>query len=134
SGDPIVDLKPPAGVVSDTQERARLDLLSKLNELDMQQYPANSDLAARISSYELAFRMQSCAPETLDVTKESEITRKLYGLDDKVTEAFGRQCLMARRLVEHGVRFVQLLHGGMGNQHTDTWDAPGDVKETRSQH
>jgi len=134
TGDPIVDLKPPAGVVSETQERARLDLLAKLNELDMQRYPANSDLAARISSYELAFRMQSCAPEALDVTKESEPTRKLYGLDDKITESFGRQCLMARRLVEHGVRFVQLFHGGMGNQNTDTWDAHGDVKANHSQH
>jgi hypothetical protein len=133
SGDPIVDLKPPSGVSSE-QQRARLDLLAKLNELDMQQYPGNSDLAARISSYELAYRMQSCAPETLDITKESDATRKLYGLDDKITEPFGRQCLMARRLVENGVRFVQLFHGGMGNQNTDTWDAHGDVKANHSQH
>jgi len=133
TGDPIVDLKPPSSV-SPEQQRARLDLLAKLNELDMQQYPGNSDLAARISSYELAFRMQGCAPEALDVTRESEATRKLYGLDDTVTEPFGRQCLMARRLVEHGVRFVQLFHGGMGNQNVDTWDAHGDVKSNHSQH
>src|SRR5262245_41531011 len=119
TGDPIVDLKPPAGAngaaaVSDADQRARLDLLAKLNEIDMQQYPGNSDLAARISSYELAFRMQGCAPEALDVGRETEATRKLYGLDDTVTEPFGRQCLMARRLVERGVRFVQLFHGGMG--------------------
>jgi hypothetical protein len=113
TGDPIVDLRPPSSV-NPEQQRARLDLLAKLNELDMQQRPENADLAARISSYELAFRMQGCAPEALDVTKESEATRKLYGLDDKLTEPFGRQCLMARRLVEHGVRFVQLFHGGMG--------------------
>ena len=80
TGDPIVDLKPPAGVSAE-QQRARLDLLAKLNELDMQQYPGNSDLAARISSYELAYRMQSCAPEALDIMKETEATRKLYGLD-----------------------------------------------------
>ena len=133
TGDPIVDLKPPAGVSAE-QQRARLDLLAKLNELDMKQYPGNSELAARISSYELAFRMQSCAPEAVDIGRESEATRKLYGLDDKVTEPFGRQCLMARRLVERGVRFVQLYHGGMGNQNTDTWDAHDDVKANHTQH
>ena len=133
SGDPIVDLRPPSSVTPE-QQRARLDLLAKLNELDMQQRPENADLAARISSYELAFRMQGCAPEALDVTKESDATRKLYGLDDNITEPFGRQCLMARRLVEHGVRFVQLFHGGMGNQNVDTWDAHGDVKANHAQH
>jgi len=133
TGDPIVDLKPPSSV-SPEQQRARLDLLAKLNELDMQQYPGSSDLAARISSYELAFRMQGCAPEALDIGRESEATRKLYGLDEPVTESFGRQCLMARRLVEHGVRFVQLFHGGMGNQNVDTWDAHGDVKSNHAQH
>src|SRR2546422_4669845 len=134
TGDPIVDLKPPSGTVSEAQQRARLDLLAKLNELDMQQYPGNSDLAARISSYELAYRMQSCAPDALDITKESEATRKLYGLDDKITEPFGRQCLMARRLVEHGVRFVQLFHGGLGNQNTGPSDAHRGVKATPPQH
>jgi hypothetical protein len=133
SGDPIVDLTPPSSVSAE-QERARLDLLAKLNELDMTQYPGNSDLAARISSYELAFRMQGCAPEALDIERESEATRKLYGLDDAITAPFGRQCLMARRLVEHGVRFVQLFHGGMGNQNVDTWDAHSDVKSNHSQH
>lgn len=133
SGDPIVDLKPVAGMTADTQ-RARLDLLAKLNELDMEKYPGSSDLAARISSYELAYRMQGCAPEAIDIDKESEATKKLYGLDDSITEPFGRQCLLARRLVEHGVRFVQLFHGGMGNQNTDTWDAHANVKSNHSQH
>src|SRR5438067_9705676 len=133
TGDPIIDLSPPSSVGPE-QERARLNLLAKLNELDMQQYQGNTDFAARISSYELAFRMQGCAPEALDVTRESEATRKLYGLDDPITEPFARQCLMARRLVEHGVRFVQLFHGGMGNQNVDTWDAHGDVKANHSQH
>jgi hypothetical protein len=133
AGDPIVDLKPVAGMTAETQ-RARLDLLAKLNELDMEKYPGSSELAARISSYELAYRMQGCAPEAIDIDKESEATKKLYGLDDSITEPFGRQCLLARRLVEHGVRFVQLFHGGMGNQNTDTWDAHANVKSNHGQH
>jgi len=133
AGDPIVDLKPPSGV-SPEQQRARLDMLAKLNELDLQQYPGNSELAARISSYELAYRMQGCAPEAVDIGGESETTKKLYGLNDKVTEPFGRQCLMARRLIERGVRFVQLFHGGMGIQNVDTWDAHADVKSNHAQH
>ena len=109
------------------EQRARLDLLEKLNRIDLEKYPGNSELAARISSYELAYRMQGCAPEAVDLSSESEATRKLYGLDNDVTEPFGRQCLMARRLVERGVRFVQLYHGGLGNQNTDTWDAHENV-------
>jgi hypothetical protein len=133
AGDPIIDLKPPAEVKPE-QQRAQLDLLAKLNEMDLQKYPGSSELAARISSYELAYRMQGCAPEAVDVNRESEATRKLYGMDDKTTEPFARQCLMARRLVERGVRFVQLYHGGLGNQNTDTWDAHGDVKENHTRH
>lgn len=133
AGDPIVDLKPVAGMTSETQ-RSRLDLLGKLNELDMEKYPGSSDLAARISSYELAYRMQGCAPQAIDINTESEATKKLYGLDNAITEPFGRQCLLARRLVEHGVRFVQLFQGGMGNQNTDTWDAHSNIKSNHSQH
>jgi hypothetical protein len=133
TGDPIVDLKPPAGLSVD-QQRARLDALAKLNELDMEKFPGNSELAARISSYELAYRMQSCAPSAIDTTNESEATKKLYGLDDKMTEPFGRQCLMARRLVEHGVRFVQIFAGGVGNQNVDTWDAHADIVSNHRQH
>jgi hypothetical protein len=133
AGDPIVDLKPVQGMTPETQ-RARLDLLAKLNELDMEKYPGSSELAARISSYELAYRMQGCAPEAIDIDTESEATKKLYGLDNSITEPFGRQCLLARRLVEHGVRFVQLFHGGMGNQNTDTWDAHANVKSNHGQH
>ncbi len=132
-GEPIVDLKPPEGM-SPEEERARLDALAKLNELDLKKYPSSSELAARISSYELAYRMQGCAPEAIDLSSESRETQKLYGLDDKVTEPFGRQCLMARRLVERGVRFVQLYHGGMGNQDTDTWDAHSNLEENHRQH
>jgi len=133
SENPIIDLKPPA-YVTDKEQRARLDLLAKFNALDLEKYPSSSELAARISSYELAYRMQGCAPEAVDVNLESYATRKLYGLDDKTTEPFGRQCLMARRLVERGVRFVQLYHGGLGNQNTDTWDAHDDVKTNHTAH
>src|SRR2546428_11304729 len=132
-GDPIMDLKPPDGLTSE-QQRARLDLLAKLNERDLAKYPGDSELAARISSYELAFRMQGCAPRAVDLSNESEVTRKLYGMDEKITEPFGRQCLLARRLVEHGVRFVQVFSGGLGDQNTDTWDAHVDVKTNHSLH
>src|SRR6266849_1793975 len=133
TGDPIVDLKPQAGLTADDQ-RMRLDALAKLNELDMQKFPGNSELAARISSYELAYRMQGCAPGAVNVASESEATKKLYGLEDKICEPFGRQCLMARRLVEHGVRFVQIFAGGVGDQNVDTWDAHDDIKSNHTQH
>jgi hypothetical protein len=133
TGDPIVDLKPPSTLTAEDQ-RMRLDALARLNELDMQKFPGNSELAARISSYELAYRMQGCAPSAVDVASESEATRKLYGLDNKITEPFGRQCLMARRLVERGVRFVQMFAGGVGNQNVDTWDAHADIKSNHTQH
>ncbi|MCC6368668.1 MAG: DUF1501 domain-containing protein [Bryobacterales bacterium] len=133
AGDPIVDLKPPASI-SDAQQRARLDLLARLNALDEEKNPANSELAARITSYELAYRMQSCAPEAVDIEGESEATKKIYGLDQSTTEPFGRQCLMARRLVERGVRFVQLYHGGLGIQNLDTWDAHENIADNHTRH
>lgn len=133
SGAPIVDLQPPQRITPDEQ-RARLDLLDKLNRMDLERNPGNSELAARIESYELAYRMQGCAPEVVDLSSESEPTQKLYGLNNAVTEPFGRQCLMARRLVERGVRFVQLYHGGLGNQNTDTWDAHEDVYSNHTKH
>jgi hypothetical protein len=133
SGVPIVDLNPPERITPEEQ-RARLGLLEKLNRLDLEKHPGDSELAARIESYELAYRMQGCAPEAVSLESESAATRKLYGLDNPVTEPFGRQCLMARRLVERGVRFVQLYHGGLGNQNTDTWDAHGDVRSNHTQH
>jgi hypothetical protein len=133
AGDPIVDLHPPAGM-SREEQKSRLALLDQLNRLDMERNPGNSELAARISAYELAYRMQGAAPEAVDVNRESEATKKVYGFDDPVTEPFGRQCLMARRLVERGVRFVQLYHGGLGNQNTDTWDAHEDVRSNHLKH
>lgn len=133
AGAPIIDLQPPERVTPEEQ-RARLDLLEKLNRIDLEQNPGNSELAARIESYELAYRMQGCAPEVVDLSSESPATQKLYGLDNTVTEPFGRQCLMARRLVERGVRFVQLYHGGLGVQNTDTWDAHEDVYGNHTKH
>jgi hypothetical protein len=133
SGDPILDLKPAKNLLPGEQ-RERLDLLAKLNDLDMQKYPGDHQLAARIASYELAYRMQGCAPEAVDWTKESDSVKKLYGIDNSVTAPFGVQCLLARRLVERGVRFVQVYHGGLGEQHFDTWDAHRNVKENHSQH
>jgi hypothetical protein len=132
-GDPIFDLKPPQGVTTE-QMQARLALLDQLNEMDLAKNPGNSELAARISAYELAFRMQGCAPEAVDVESESEATKKLYGIDNPITAPFGRQCLIARRLAERGVRFIQLYHGGIGNQNTDTWDAHGNVKDNHTMH
>jgi len=78
--------------------------------------------------------MQGCAPGAVDVASESEATKNLYGLGDPISEPFGRQCLMARRLVERGVRFVQIYAGGVGNQNMDTWDAHDDIKANHTQH
>lgn len=130
---PILDLEAPAGISRDNMQD-RLGLLDKLNRLDQSHNPGHSELPARIAAYELAFRMQSCAPAAVDLDNESQATKKLYGLDSPITAPFGRQCLMARRMVERGVRFVQLFHGGLGNQNTDTWDAHGNVKENHTQH
>lgn len=108
------------------QERARLDQLALLNQNFNENYPGISELSARIASYELAYRMQTCAPEAVDLSKESEATKKMYGLDDPVTAGYGRQCLLARRLVERGVRFVQLMSGAYVSIE-DTWDAHANI-------
>ncbi len=121
---PIMHLKPPAGM-SENRQRATLDLLQKMNELDTA--PTDEEMGARIASYELAFRMQRHAPEAVDVTKETDATRSLYGMDQNHTREFGTRCLMARRLVERGVRFVQLYSGG--GPVSIQWDAHKDLKE-----
>ena len=120
TGDPIVDLRPPVNREIE-QQRKWLALLHDLNEKHWQQNTEDSELSARIDSYELAFRMQAHAPEVIDISGESEATKKLYGLHEKRTEYFGRQALMARRLVERGVRYVQIFSGG-GN-FEPSWDA-----------
>ena len=134
SGDPILFLDPPEGV-SKAQQRQQLDLLARLEELRSAKGipgPENSELAARIASYELAFRMQAAAPEAVDLSKESDETKKLYGLDQPITEKFGRKCLIARRLIERGVRFVQVYSGGGHTE--DTWDAHNDVDKNHEMH
>ena len=129
SGDPILNLLPPEGI-SAAQQRNQIDLLAKLGQ--MQPGTNNSELAARIASYELAYRMQSSAPETVDLSSESNETKRLYGLDDPRTERFGRRCLIARRLIERGVRFVQVYSGGGHND--ENWDAHGDVNKNHELH
>jgi hypothetical protein len=91
-----------------------------------------SDLAARIASYELAYRMQATVPEAIDLEREPEHVKALYGLDEARTEDFGRKCLMARRLVERGVRFIQIYSGGAHND--DNWDAHGDLVKNHNYH
>ncbi len=119
---PILNLRPPAGAGGERQKRT-LDLLRQMNAADLR--PGDTDLEARIASYELAFRMQSSAPEAVDLARETPATRKLYGLDDAKTADFGTRLLLARRLVERGVRFVQVYSGG-GPLITQ-WDAHDDI-------
>jgi hypothetical protein len=130
-GDPILNLSPPPGT-SAAQQRNQLDLLDALNRRHREATPDNTELEARIASYELAFRMQAHAPEAVDLSRESEATRRLYGLDDARTERFGRRCLLARRLVEKGVRFVQVYSGGGHND--ENWDAHKDVIANHELH
>jgi hypothetical protein len=118
-GTPLLDLATPEQVGPGTQRRA-LDLLARLNEQHLQTRPGDSELAARIQSYELAYRMKASATDVVDVHKESRKTQELYGLFDKRTADFGRKCLIARRLLEKGVRFIQLYSGG--GHLEDTWD------------
>ena len=125
-GAPIFHLAPPE-LVSDKQQRSKLDFLNELNRFFGRDKAEDTELTARLNSFELAYRMQSAASEAVDLSKESETTRKLYGLDDQATEGFGRNCLLARRLVERGVRFVQLYSGsGSG------WDAHSDMEGNHS--
>lgn len=117
----ILNLDPPPQMQGAAQDRF-LSYLEKLNQEHLQQHPGEHDLSARISSYELAARMQTAAKEALDISRETAATHKLYGLDDPVTKEYGTRCLIARRLVERGVRFVQIF---TGNQ---SWDHHGDIK------
>jgi len=131
SGVPILDLKRPANI-SQSGQRALLDSIKEYNETHQSQHPHHPDLAARIASYELAYKMQSTAPEATDLSGESEATKELYGLNQARTENFGRRCLLARRLVERGVRFIQIYSGGAHND--DNWDAHGDLIKNHSHH
>ncbi len=143
-GDPLLDMSPApmtgrAGM-SRAMQREQIDALHALNARHAASRPGYSELAARIGSYELAYQMQETAPEALDLSQESEATREMYALNDPVGShplavgpaVFGRQCLLARRLIQRGVRFVQIYHGG-GHQQ-QTWDAHGGVEENLGIH
>ncbi len=113
-GSPILDLQPPAGV-SEQRQRRNLDLLARVNRRHAEQHPEHQELSARLESYELAFRMQTDVPDAIDLSGESQRTLSLYGIGNAATDSFGRKCLLARKMVEKGVRFVQLYNG--------TWDS-----------
>jgi hypothetical protein len=121
----------PPGDKFREEQKAEFDLLGRLNRLSGIEYPDDPVLRARIKSYELAFRMQTAVPDLVDFTRETEKTRNLYGLDQPTTKAFGQQCLAARRMVERGVRFVQVFHGSNGG--AGAWDAHGGLKANHSQ-
>ena len=130
-GVPILNLQRPAGV-SATQQRKEFDALKWLNRKHLDGKSDDTELEARISAYELAFRMQMEAPEIVDISREKESTRELYGLNHGPTAGFGRQCLLARRLVERGVRYSLLVHGVQIGGYS--WDDHGDVKGGMIRH
>lgn len=123
---PVLNLQSPGGISSE-QQRRTLEFVQKQNEEHLRHPDANSELTARIAAYELAFRMQAHAPEAVDVTRETDATRRLYGLEQPSTAEFGLRCLLARRLVERGVRFVQLYCGD-----SNGWDAHSDLEGNHS--
>jgi hypothetical protein len=131
NGVPIHDLAPPAGMTAQVQ-RQILDRLRQRNEAHLATRHDNSELAARIASYELAFRMQRHAPEAVDFAQETRETHALYGIDEPRTADFGRKCLLARRLVERGVRFIQVYSGGNHNDYN--WDAHTDMVQNHGRH
>ena len=124
-GLPILDLSPPPDVTPERQ-RANLDLLANLNTAHALRHPGHDELSARMDSYELAFRMQAQVPETLDISKEDPRTKELYGIGKDATDSFGRKCLLARKLIEKGVRFVQ-LYNGTGDSHDYIERAHGNL-------
>jgi uncharacterized protein DUF1501 len=128
---PLLDLATPEGT-SDHTQRKSLDLLKSLNEEHLTTRPNESELVARIESYELAFRMQTTALDVVDISSETAATRAMYGLDQKPTADFGHKCLLARRLVENGVRFVQLYSGG--GHLEETWDGHSNCITNHKTH
>ncbi len=131
TGAPLLDLATPEGV-TDREQRKSLDLLARLNREHLAARPGESELAARIESYELAYRMQTTASDVVGIDKETQQTRDMYGLDNKLTADFGRKCLITRRLLEKGVRFVQLYSGG--GHIEDTWDGHTDCITNHKLH
>ncbi|MEX2285827.1 MAG: DUF1501 domain-containing protein [Planctomycetaceae bacterium] len=131
TGMPLLDLATPPDVGHRSQKES-LDLLSRLNRDHQRSHPGGSELEARILSYELAYKMQTSAAEVVDVEKEDPQTREMYGLNDERTRDFGRKCLITRRLIEKGVRFVQLYSGG--GHIEDTWDGHTDCISNHRLH
>jgi hypothetical protein len=123
TGSPILDLNPPEGITRDHQ-RQNLDLLAALNASHREHHPRHEELSARMSNYELAFRMQSEVPSIIDLSRETQATQDMYGLGGELTDSFGRRCLLARRLVEEGVRFVQIYTAG--------WDSHDYIEHAHS--
>ena len=130
-GDPILNLKNKNGI-GYSEQRSIIDSLNKLNGIHLKGREDQSDLSSRISSYELAYKMQIQAPEAIDVDKEPEHIKELYGLNDNRTEEFARKLILSRRLVERGVRFIQVYSGGAHND--ANWDAHGDLKKNHDYH
>jgi hypothetical protein len=124
-----LDYGKPEGYLSAAEQKINFDLVGRLNKLKAIEYPNDPSLTARIKAYELAFRMQTSVPEVLKFTDETEETKNLYGLDEPATRAFGMQLLASRRLVERGVRFIQIQHGAGG---AGVWDAHGGLKANHS--
>jgi hypothetical protein len=130
-GTPILDLKNSQNM-SHKEQRTLLNHLNHFNNTHLSDRIDNSNLAARIASYELAFKMQSTAPEAVDIDNEPDKVKNLYGINEDRTQDFGKKCLLARRLVERGVRFVQIYSGGAHND--DNWDAHGDLEKNHNYH
>lgn len=131
TGNPILDLRGPEHLTTKAQ-REQLDLLAEINQRHLDQRTGGQELAARINSYELAYRMQASTPDAVDLSQENARTLAEYGVGQKTTDEFGRNCLIARRLVERGVRFVQLYSGG--GHLEETWDAHESIEKNHGQH
>jgi hypothetical protein len=129
-GAPILNVSRPSRITMEDQ-RSMLDLLNSYNQQHLEERPHDSDLAARMASYELAFKMQMSVPELSDLSRETKATLKLYGIDEKETAEFGSQCLLARRMVERGVRFVQLYSGGKKGSEQG-WDGHNECDQNHS--
>ncbi len=125
---PILHLKPPLDFPADRQRDA-LKIAEFINQQHLEAHGPDDELTARMNAYQLAFRMQTSAPELVDIADETAATHRLYGLDREVTRDFGQRCLLARRMVERGVRFVQLYSGN-----TNGWDAHNDVLQNHTEH
>ncbi len=131
NGSPILDLQPPQGMSREMQ-RDLIDSIQQANTEHAQSRTSNTELSARIASYELAYRMQASAPELVNFAEESSETLDLYGVNEDRTADFGKRCLIARRMVERGVRFIQLYSGGAHSD--DNWDAHGNLEVNHNKH